>query len=699
MSEKWRELLVSTNWGELTHAFGVAADTPWQLACLIDPALRASARERLADCLLHKGAVYDAAHPAMEVVAHMVVARALLEPEDGYHLLRRYAAALTHYGETNPSKDSASRHYAAVERVLAPLLDGPEAAKVVPFFGVTGWLSPEAVTPLFTLAVRRPTDDLAVAAFVALARADQEPEFHLDDWRLRMLGAWFRLIRRAERPGDIETIAKMWPMREELSGMVDLAGDLLAVNPAGAREVYMLLPESPQAAEQLMTVVQHSPAEAPLAQAAILRMLYGDAIEPYAAIDLLRRLVPTPEVYDLVDWCGHRPAEPKRQRDIRADAGAMLAAAGDPRWEEHVLAVLTHNPRPVEVRPTGSAWPLTHALQEAPVAGTPEMLEQVRRILREELGSGLTWEVESMLRWLGDWGNDDALAARPEVLAWAEDLPGAVAQVLAAWGDPGDVELVRRLAVDDADARLALARRTGELRDWHTVIGAPTPYLDDQVLREYPDATDPVFIEWATKRIEPFVLGDDAVVLDQRVAAIDRLVEEGVRAPDESWDLLLESAQRGGPSCAAAIALAASWVRDGRVSSSRRDELLDLLGALATSRLDLGGDVTIEGRLVAAREWLRLEGQWPCEGDRLRELVWVALSNEDSHGALGGLLSAVAERGGVEAREAALASVKEALDGDRRLKFVPERLAEEEAERAALIDVAARLEAGHPGPR
>ena len=436
-SARWRALLDATDWASLSHAYGPAEDTPVNLERLADPQWCGVGYGQLEMSVLHQGSLYSATPPAMLAAAELLSAGDAADPGEVMDLLVLFAEAVSYLEPDEAGAEEFRATLDKVQRTLLPVLDSPVGPRVAGYLTVTGRLPEDAEAALTDLAKR--DDDVALAAFGALARVGCEP-VEVPDWRFRMIAAWVRLLRGAEMQGDVELVAGYWDRIAELHPVIDLDLDgLPEANPAAARALYELLPESEAAARALLRVALASPSEAPAATACLARIARGATVPDFIAVYLLQQVQPTPDVCDALVATAAR-AEPERASEVRLSVAATLAAAGDPRWEEPLLEVLRTESRsalhvrfPMRYVPLGNAFPTTPSARLA---------EAVVEVLRAELSRGVvpepSWGVESLLNWMCRWDEAEARAARPVVLAWGELLPDAVARTLTAWGEAAE---------------------------------------------------------------------------------------------------------------------------------------------------------------------------------------------------------------------------------------------------------------------
>ena len=699
MIPPWRRLIEATSWGQLENAYGSATGTAADLMVLADPEESAYAFDQLSISVLRRGALYSATFPAILVVAHMAATRAA-DLESAFALLEDFAESVATLPQGNPRHELAHRTLAEMQLILLPLVAGEDvaAAQAAALQGVTGQLAPGAGQILLERACQQPTDDVALAAAGALGRAGGQPGDLPCDWRFDVVAAWLRLLRGEESEADIDLVTTRWEDLREVRAAVDPHAQrpwdfLPARNPSGARRLYSQLPDPEAAARGLLAVIQASRSEAARAQMSLLEILSQFSIRADVAVYILQHLVPTSEVCDALDAYGSRAARPKADGDNRADVAAALAVAGDPRWEEHLLAVLETNPRAlhVMVSSVSSATKLGYAFGRAPVVGSERLAREIAEVLAEERMARPSEGVKAVLWWLAHWGSASSKVAREQVLAWSDQLPGSVARVVASWGDKADARLVRQMEGTDPEVRFALASLSGELEDWRALLHEEPLLLASRVLEAYPEPDDPEFIDWAAQ----FLSGDGTNIGQERLLAADRLVAADVRDAVELWPGVVELIDAGNRVAAEAASLAVVWLVEGRLTRAHRSELSNLLRDVASSGRGIRCAARETGRAAAARAWLLLGEEPAVTQDLLVEIVQTGLADWGEHGSVLDLLTTIAEVADGPSRQAVLHPVREVLASDARLRFFSSCIIKDEAERAALTELTGRLS----GPR
>ncbi|GAB3165090.1 hypothetical protein GCM10027059_22260 [Myceligenerans halotolerans] len=259
MSTTTSSLINEVNWARLSHAYGIATDTPENLHALVrdDNADFAYALDFLYGAVLHQGTVYPATGPSLRAVAAMldddIVRRPA--PDDPSRLvgLLRWIDAVA---------DSASWH----EEVEVPDIPAPSDEEIDAHFRD---LQEDAESPEITeylwarAALALPDDCTAVLPSVGRFLTDSD-----DDVRLAALDAYVHLAAlqddKAAMADPLVTAAKAATARDERAVLVLGLGDLGADttpwlsddDPAIRACAAMSLPRSPEATTVLIDLLQ-----------------------------------------------------------------------------------------------------------------------------------------------------------------------------------------------------------------------------------------------------------------------------------------------------------------------------------------------------------------------------------------------------------------------------------------------------------
>lgn len=641
MQQEWRQLVAQTPWASLEHAYGGAEDLPALLeGMLTDPG---EAVGDLWAAALHQGTIYSATAPVVATLARQLRDEQLANASPWWWFLHRTAdSAAVGYALNEEALQSTRAALAAAGRLLAPgMATGAERVEAIMFVSRVCPPTPAEVADWRELTQRRPADDLACAAAAALTRHGHYwPTLQLP---LDLAAALARFEVGECESVDAALVAANFAAAERVLPLFfpddeELTSSLAGCNPQAALAVLARLPDPTfDQLSELLSLAEAHPLRA--AEACAVVEERAGQLEPAEAIELLVRLPRSAQLCDrLVELAG-QVSECREDRlgvsHPVADVAYVLAGQGDSRWEELLMRALATSP-------VGGALLIHHsgmggqllpgAFAELEVLPGPALAEAVRQTLRQEVAAGRpedntsrAYALLGMLRWLAQWPPACGRQLRGEVEALADFAPEAGAEVLAAWGAAEAVDQLRVQAAHKPALWLAVARASGQLADWHQAVTHVEMAWEGQLLAEFPDGEDPLFLAWCRQYLGDEVAPSHPGRADQ-VLALQRLVEGGALEPSVAWERLRELLGVAQGCMEEACELASRWLQTGRVPAAHRQELVDAVVDVVThGRIGWNDEIDAPSRLHAARAWLELADRWPGAPELAGEIVVAAL--------------------------------------------------------------------------
>lgn len=709
----WRTQIGMIEWSTLEHAYGDAGDVPQWLVGLSDAENAENSLHELWAAVLHQGTIYDSSLPAFEIMASLLASGDAAEPHMLTWLIAQFMASAS-YCLSHEAEDEFLRAIGSTaERVAADvscLIDSEDVELAVGaalLQGVIGQVDEAALARLVARAERIPVTEAEAAAVAALARMGYAPDE--TDPRLGLAASLARVAEGSTDSHDIAMIVKNWEVVPQTAPLVGLAVEdpaewLAGANPRAATAIFVALSDAtPQILAALVNIVNASRLHAPSAIHQIVELAHDADADPATLVDALRQLPPSAEVCNALHICAAKVTKGETKTlgvgechvNPRADAALALLVAGAPRWEQHLIGVLTSDPfaRSLMVTSsTGISSPPGLAFQKAGAQGSAHLVEAIRGVLRKEAEEPERDGAGAFIELLAGWTPEIAAVATPEVLALLPTQPAAAAKALAAWERADCLPQLRALGSDHVDVLLAIAQLSGELQDYQRVLTADTRYHTYEILQAWPYRDDPRFVDWCRS-----ILGDSVDASDPgrqaQLAAAEILVGVGAFEAHELWPLVLQIIDGGRDPLASAAALATQWLQAGLVGEKDGIELDDLLSDIVErGRGDWSG-LDPASRAVAGQAWITLRGEWPAAPDLAADVVrqvlvsWQGGAKSSAVGFIESLNSASAP-----VRESVAAAVWPLLESETRFDFVSSEAIHDEQLCADLRRVLAELE-------
>ncbi|MDO5068338.1 MAG: hypothetical protein Q4D96_13755 [Propionibacteriaceae bacterium] len=593
----WKKALRTVDWSSLDHACGEAGNVPGLVEQMAKGDEEAwDAWEELDSSVLHQGQVYPAAVPVVEAAAGMIVEG--VEPELPLRLIRSAAEGVED-GLGDPEVLAAMRVALdqAVPALITTLRTGgesaAEAADIVAHLGLPG---PELTAALIDALDTR--EDVVWAAARTLGYHGLFPGS--DDPALAVPAALGRLQAGKVTDEDVVLVAA----HTDLVAAHDDVAEL-SCHPRGV-EVLLRMEPSRQVLYGLRAAAESSRSVTPVVATRIIEALTKQEEVDEITFDLLLQLPRTPEVLDAIDLLAPRFVGEEPVEHPCASAACALARAGDPRWEVHAAAVvrwaLEHRDdlertelysceRPGVSSPLGTALAEVGAVPGEELAG---LLGEALTVLDPQ-DKEFTWR--SVARWMATWPPElqkpwRAVAKRKDPFNphWAET--------------EADLQHIRDEAVHIRDL-IPLARYTGSLEDWLTVLSLSQGAHDSDIDAEFPQRDHPQLVAWWQGILETSDHGRE------QVAALKGLVEASAMPFEEGWQRVVALIEPQNLFVAEAAQLAAAW--SDRVDQVARAELLERLATVLAE--------AEWGRTECGVVLVQLGGRWPLGPEETVRMV------------------------------------------------------------------------------
>lgn len=210
------------------------------------------------------------------------------------------------------------------------------------------------------------------------------------------------------------------------------------------------------------------------------------------------------------------------------------------------------------------------------------------------------------------------------------------------------------------------------------MLAADLTYREGEVLEQWPDPSDPAFLEWCRQQAGSEPHSSDPG-RERQVRAMTHLVYSDPAAVEQHWPLLLAIVDGGRPPLAVASATGIDWLDRGLVDAARQAELVALLTDIASNGRMRWDGKDARATAVAADALLRLDVPWPLTPAKGAGLVRDAIRSLFGREAGLALAEHLLAAANSATRKAVRATLQKLLERDKRLDSNGDEAIEDDA--------------------